>query len=437
MKPETFFISTYGCKVNQYESQLIREGMIAAGLREANHTHADIVVVNTCTVTAQSDSKIRQAVRRIARTNPDAVIMITGCGAKRHEPVFEGCSNIHSATGANWRERQKALQSEIAAILHKRPPANDIDDPVQIPAAISSFGGHTRAFVKAQDGCNSFCTYCTVPLVRGPSFSRDLAEVYSEVRRLAERGYKEVVLTGIHLGQYRDSDNHTLPDLLQALIDLPHEYRLRLSSIEPQDINERFIEVFARSSRIMPHLHLPLQHGDNDILFAMNRQYTIEQYSLLVEQLRAAKDDVLITTDLIVGFPGETQDQFERSLAQVMSIGFLKVHVFPFSSRPDTKADSLPGKLAKSIIKPRVTRAIEQTGEQAQEIKSRFIDRTFDVLVESRKDRVSGRWVGFTPNYIKVMFSADVNCANTIMPVRLTGCTNDSMTGVIDHANSR
>ncbi len=432
----TFCVSTYGCKVNQYESQLIREGFIAAGCAETNSTDADIVVVNTCTVTAQSDGKIRQAVRRIRRSNQNNTIIITGCGANRHADLFGDDENIYLATGNSWKERYTQLQSVILRVMSGDIHPYSPETNFSIPESITGFGRHTRAFVKAQDGCDSFCSYCTIPLVRGRSVSRDLGEVCEEVNRLLESGYKEIVLTGIHLGQYRDSNHNRLDALLRALTGLPYRYRLRLSSIEPQDITSEVIEAFAGSEKITSHLHLPIQHGHNDILRAMNRRYTLEQYESLVDSLRSAKRDILLTTDLIVGFPTETDQQFEHSLEAILRIGYLKVHVFPFSSRPGTKAASMTDTVPAVQIKQRTAEAIKLTTARADEIKTGFIDRILPVLVESRKNKYTGMWTGFTPQYIKVNFYAGQPCANKIVPVRLTGLHHDAMTGELIHADT-
>ncbi len=430
---ETFHIATYGCKVNQYESQLIRESFKSAGYAESSSTEANIFIVNTCTVTAQSDSKIRQAVRRIRRLNPEGVVVITGCGADTQHDVFDGFDNIYFAQGATWQERSSELSKAIRQIM---TTCEYTISSFGIGENISDFGNHTRVFVKAQDGCNSFCAYCIIPYVRGRSVSRPLEDVRKEIEQLVISGYQEIVLTGIHLGQYCDEQGNTLDSLLRALIDIPHSYRLRLSSIEPQDITDEVIDVFASSATIMPHLHLPIQHGHNDVLAAMNRKYTVEEYLQIVDSLRSRKPDLVLTTDLIVGFPGETEKQFQESLDTVLSIGFIKVHVFPFSCRPGTKANTLTCKVDAKEIKRRTAIAIDQTVSRSNEIKEAFIDRTFPVLVESRKDSLTGMWVGFTPQYIKVKFRSQKSCANKIMPVRLMTLNGDAVTGELVDADT-
>ncbi|RJP59512.1 MAG: tRNA (N(6)-L-threonylcarbamoyladenosine(37)-C(2))-methylthiotransferase MtaB [Candidatus Auribacter fodinae] len=426
---KTFYLYTLGCKVNQYESQLLREQLIRHGFTETSAKEASFSIINTCTVTSQSDAKSRQAIRRAILAHPDSHIIITGCGVEKHVEYFSDTPEVVFIGGNKFKDRISALVRELAL-------SGSVPDPLDITPddgleGISRFGSHTRAFVKAQDGCNSYCSYCTIPYVRGESRSRQMQSVMNELKRLADNGHTEIVLTGIHLGQFADSDGNTLPDLISAAAGIPGLKRLRLSSIEPQDIDARFIEVFAQNDTIMPHLHLPLQNGTDFILKHMNRRYTVAEYESLAETLRSAKKDILLTTDLIVGFPGETDMLFEQSLDTTLLIGFSKVHVFPFSARPGTKAYSLSSTLAKTVIKNRASIAIERTITRASEIKKGYIGQTMPVLVESAIDSRKGLLTGFTPNYLKVLFTGPESVHSSIVPVRLTGYENDNLIGEV------
>lgn len=431
---KTFYLYTLGCKVNQYESQVLREGLQRAGFREAPKEKAAFSIINTCTVTGQSDIKSRRAIHRVISANARSRIVITGCGVEKHKKHFTNTSAVVFIGGNEFKDRLVSLITALERTPDTIREKSSLDK-AGVPATcdelkgISSFGGRTRAFVKVQDGCNSRCSYCTIPDVRGRSRSRLLPEVCEEIRGLIRNGYHEIVLTGIHLGQYGDADGNTLPDLIRAVAQVPGLVRLRLSSLEPQDITDGFIEVFAGTPLIAPHLHLPLQNGDNRILKKMNRCYTIEDYSALVAKLRAVKPDLLLTTDLIVGFPDETEEYFNSSLSFVCATGFAKVHVFPFSSRPGTPAHSFLGKLPKKELKQRVAFAISKTVQRAYEIKTGFTGRQFDVLVESKKDTLTNEWMGFTPNYLKVSFPADGDIYNTLVPVVIKTINEDHVKG--------
>ena len=417
MLNKSFYIYTLGCKVNQYDSQLIREGLQDAGFVETDIVNAQFALINTCTVTGNSDIKSRKAVQKVLKLNGDCKVIITGCGHKKHEKNFDGVDKVVFIGGNDSKDR---LVSLIKEMNDKDISSVDINECVCLKDSIRSFGGHTRVFVKAQDGCNSACAYCIIPSVRGRSKSRDVESVCKEIEKLVRNGFVEIVLTGIHLGQFLDSNNLALSDLLKEIIKINGLRRLRLSSIEPQDITDRFIDLFSTTDLIVPHLHLPLQNGDDFILSRMNRQYTFDEYLCLVNKLRKRKKDLLLTTDLIVGFPGETEDRFLNSLKNLMKVGFSKVHLFPFSCRPGTTAEKMSDKITKKVIRQRIKIANEKIIGMVDEIKKGFIGRKFEILVESKKDHLTGGWIGFTPNYLKVMFFEDDDCSNRLRIVKLT-----------------
>ncbi len=431
---KTFYLYTLGCKVNQYESQQVREGLLRAGFRETSKEDATFAIINTCTVTAQSDIKSRRAVRRVMSTNPRSRIVITGCGVEKHKNNFSDTPQVAFIGGNVFKDRLVSLITELdktsQAINSRIEPETLKPDDTRYKG-ITSFDGRTRVFIKAQDGCNSSCSYCIIPSVRGQSISRNVSSICQEIEQVLKNGFREIVLTGIHLGQFSDDNGSTLPELIRAVVNIHGLSRLRLSSIEPQDIDDEFISVFSSSDKIMPHLHLPLQNGDDFILKKMNRRYTIAQYRHIVSALRSVKADLLLTTDLIVGFPGENEDCFRRSLDTVIDIGFSKVHVFPFSSRSGTVAHNMPGKFTKSVIKERAAYATQETIAKAQTIKSGFIGRQFEVLVESAYDEQKCQWAGMTPNYMKVVFYSEKQLYNKLVPVKITGCQEDCLKGEV------
>ena len=437
---KTFFLFTLGCKVNQYESQIIREGLKNIGFSETTGDKAAYSIINTCTVTAQSDNKSKRAVRKIINTNPGARIIITGCGIERMRKVFSDTKEVICICSNTFKDRLacliESIERDFSGLLLDSAGMNNILSSCEKKQShITFFSKHTRAFVKVQNGCNSSCAYCIIPIVRGPSRSRDLNEIIIELEDLVSNGFKEIVLTGIHIGQYTDSAGNSLCDLIRSACEVPGLASLRISSIEPQDINDEFIDVFSKYDIIAPHLHISLQNGDNRVLKMMNRLYTIEYYEDMIEKIRAKKKNCLFTTDLIVGFPGETEDMFKASLDKVLEIGFTKVHVFPFSSRPGTAAEKMNGKIIKKVIKSRCKIATAETIKRADEIKSSFIGKDSKIFVESTIDKQTGMYVGVTPNYLKVLFNSHKNYANEFISVKITGLINGNLSGDLINEN--
>lgn len=422
MQDKTFYLYTLGCKANQYDSQVIREGLLKSGFSEAPADEAHFSIINSCTVTAQADNKARKQIRAIITRNPSSKILITGCGAKKHEDLFADSPQVVFIGGNEFKDRIVGIVNDYIENYHGMtfnfPDLNTIS-PDSHAVHITAFEGHTRVFVKVQDGCEAYCTYCTIPYERGDSRSREIDDVCKEVERLAKNGFHEIVLTGIHLAQYKTNQGKLLTDLMRALVQISDVKRLRLSSLEPHDFPDDFPQLFASSDIIQPHLHLPIQSGNNNILKKMNRRYTVERYREIVAEIRRLKPDFLLTTDFIVGFPTETEERFMNSLENVLDIGFSKVHIFPFSARRGTPAEKMHGKVSKEDIRRRVKYAIDETYKKAFEIKQSFIGRDFEVLVESTPEKETGNWSGFTPNYLKVQFASDANLANSFVPVQL------------------
>ncbi len=441
----SFRIHTFGCKVNQCDSQIIRETLTSWGLSEAESSGAslsetsapvlesenesgpdrlftmiepDLVVINTCTVTSAADAKFRKALRRSRRENPHASIVVTGCYANR------AGGNGRPPHPADLIFRQHNF-SILADFLRERGVV--CTDAGEHAHAQSYFAEHTRAFLKIQDGCDSFCAYCIVPMVRSRLWSEEPEKVIAVINQFSSKGYREVVLTGIHLGYFgRDSGRGDLTGLLEKIEKECKIERIRLSSIEINEVTDTLLQLIAHSDRICTHLHLPLQSGDDAILREMGRQYSTASFLERVEEIRKRIPDIGLTTDVMAGFPGETEQRFQHTLDMVESVQFARTHVFRFSPRPGTKAAEMDSPVPPGIISSRAKRLIKAGKHAARAFTEQFIGKTAEVLVESMTD--DGRsTTGFTSNYIKVkVVGTSSESINKILPVRITGVDADS-----------
>jgi threonylcarbamoyladenosine tRNA methylthiotransferase MtaB len=357
---------TFGCKVNQYDTQAIREGVLQAGYREVPAgEEADLHVVNTCTVTAEGDRKARQYIRKIARRDPSARIVVTGCAATRDPDRFRVLPGVHLVVSVAERDR-------IAEILGA-PPS---------PFRISRFDGHTRAFLKVQDGCDDPCTFCIIPRVRGEVRSRPPREVLEEARRLGGAGHPEIVITGVHLGHYGRGEGYDLPGLIRSLEEAPVE-RIRLSSLEAVEATDDLLEAIVSGEKVVPHFHLPLQSGADRVLRRMGRPYAAAQFAERADRIREMIPEPAITTDVIVGFPGETDEDFRETVAFCRRLGFSKMHVFPYSEREGTPAMKLGPAIPRDVRKRR-GRILGHLGqEMARAFAMGWTGRDVEVLFES------------------------------------------------------
>ena len=402
-----FAVRTIGCKVNQYETQRLVEQLEALGWRRCvNGGTADLCIVNTCTVTEVADAKSRQALRRFRREHPDAIVVAAGCYSERDRAGLEAMPELDRVLGNAQKER---LPEALGLV-------GECD--ARMPSGISRFAGHARAFIKVQDGCDQFCSYCIVPYVRGRSRSRPMREIVAEARRLVENGYRELVLTGVHLGDYADGDQ-TLADLVCSLDAVKGLLRLRVSSIDPNDVTTELLDAIASGRAACLHLHVSLQSGSNTVLERMNRGTTREAYLDMVEQASARIPELVMSTDLVVGFPGETDEEFADSLDLIEAVGFSKVHVFPFSPRPGTAAAERTDVVAHAVVKERLARVGEVAEAAARRCRARFVGQRVEILVEG--ETKDGRFVhGFTPSYLKTLIEKDGVLAGGLQPVRVT-----------------
>ena len=401
---------TLGCKVNQYETQGIREKFLYAGFRENNSEIADVYIVNTCTVTARADRESRRLIRKALRSNLKSKIVVTGCYIEKDASELLRISDRVQIVPNRQKHRivnllnsthDACLPARLTAKPWARQARRTTHNETFLPLRISDFKDRERAFVKIQDGCNNFCSYCKVPLVRGVSRSRSPKEIIAEVERLTRRGFKEVVLTGICLGSYHYK-SFDLVAVLNALENIKGKFRIRLSSIEPQLISNDLIGRIADSEKICPHLHIPLQSGDNVILKRMNRRYTRKNYLSLIVKIKKKIKDVAITTDILVGFPGEEEKNFRNTLRSLKEVLPLRSHIFPFSPRQGTAAFNLQERVEPRLIKERTDLLKEIARECSYKFRKGFLGKQLSVLIESQADKENGTLSGYSQNYIKV-----------------------------------
>ncbi len=427
-----FAIVTLGCKVNQYESQALERAGAARGHVLCDlHDPAglDAYIVNTCTVTAVSDQKNRQLIRRLRQGHPDAALAVCGCFPQTHPGAAEALgADLVCGTGdrgAFWDALEGVLAQKGGS------PLTCVDDAMgrrvfeELPSG--GLAGRTRALLKVEDGCCNFCSYCIIPYARGPVRSLPLERAVEQAKGLAEEGYREMVVNGIEISSWgRDLPGKPpLMDLLEALRAAAPEVRVRLGSLEPRTVDEDFCRRAARLPNLCPHFHLSLQSGCDRTLKAMNRKYDSARYLRSVELLREYFDDPGITTDLIVGFPGESEEDFRDSLAFVEKCGFSALHIFPYSRRPGTPADKLPGQIPNAEKKRRAAEAAKVADTLRLAYWKRQVGRVFPVLFEEEKD---GLWQGHAPNYVTVRAEGD-GLHNQVRQVVIKGITAEGLAG--------
>lgn len=422
MSAKKFKIATLGCRTNQYESQAYQDQLKTMGYSQAGTDEAaDICIVNTCTVTESADSHSRHAIRQLARDNPGSKIVVTGCWAERQPDAVRA---IDGVTHVISNKEKEALISSIF-------PDENVPE-----FSIKNFDSHTRAFVKVQDGCNSYCTYCIIPYVRGRSRSRSIPEIIREVEELIANGYKEVVLTGINIGDFDGNPAEgvspkRLADLVRAVDAVPGLKRLRVSSIDPDEIDADLTDAILCGKNTCPSMHIVLQSGSNVILKRMNRKYTRQIFLDTVERLRQACPDFTVTTDVIVGFPGETDVDFADTLAVMREVKFAKVHMFPYSERARTRAALMPNKVPADVIRERKHAVLREAEHVGYELRESYLSRKMDVLTESTDEDHPGCILGHTENFLPVIVQSSALASNEIVTVDIVGNTPKGLLGHI------
>ena len=415
-----------GCKVNAYETEAMQQMLEEAGYEIVPFSEkADVYVINTCSVTNMADRKSRQMLHRAKKLNPDAAVVAAGCYVQTKEDEAKCDEAIDILIGNNQKkELVERLDAFFAGRGEKVEAVVDINHEKQAfeELTLDHAAEHTRAFIKVQDGCNQFCSYCIIPYARGRVRSRNVQNVLEEVKRLAASGYQEVVLTGIHLSSYGIDCGESLLHLIQMVHQVEGIRRIRLGSLEPRIVTETFAEELAKMEKICPHFHLPLQSGSSAILKKMNRHYTKERYLELVRKLRAALPDISLTTDIIVGFPGETEEDFLETMEVVKEVQYDSAFTFIYSKRTGTPAAVMENQIPDDVVKDRFDRLLAEVQEISRERCARFEGQTMDVLVEDVNDHDSSLVTGRLTNNLLVHFKGTEDLIGKIVDVHLDEC---------------
>lgn len=432
MKKVAFY--TLGCKVNQYETEAMLEMFKKEGyIQVDSEEFADVYVINTCTVTHMSDRKSRQYIRRMKKKNPDAIIAVVGCYSQVSPEEILDIEEVNLVMGTNER---RTIVDEIKKIDASKK-VSTVDDIMKVRAfeeiEISQSNGKTRAFMKIQDGCDRFCSYCIIPYARGGKVrSRSLESIFEEVNKLVSNGYKEFVLTGIHVASYgkdlRDEQINLL-NVIKEINKVEGVKRIRLSSVEPVLFTDEFVSEVSKMEKVCPHYHLSLQSGCDETLKRMNRRYTTEEYKAIVDRLRENIPNVAITTDVIVGFPGETNDEFNKTYEFLKDIELSQMHIFKYSPRKGTPAATMENQIDPQMKQFRSDKLLNLNKENFNKFASKFIDKELEILFET--NIVDNKYEGLTTNYIRVVVPSEEDIQGEILKVRITNVKDQYVEGIL------
>lgn len=417
----TVAFHTLGCKVNHYETEAIWQLFKDANYERVEfETNADVFVINTCTVTNTGDKKSRQIIRRAIRQNPDAVVCVTGCYAQTSSAEIMEIPGVDIVVGTQDRHK---LLDYIQQFQDERQPINGVGNIMKNRTyeelEVPYFTDRTRASLKIQEGCNNFCTFCIIPWARGLMRSRDPEKVVEQANQLVNSGYKEIVLTGIHTGGYgQDLKNYNLAQLLRDLDTIEGLERIRISSIEASQLTDEVIDVIGNSNKVVRHLHIPLQSGSDDVLKRMRRKYTMAHFSERLTKLHQALPDLAVTSDVIVGFPGESEDEFQETYDFIVNHHFSELHVFPYSPRIGTPAARMDNQIDEETKNVRVHKLISLSNQLAKEYASKFEDEVLEVIPEEMGEEPH-TLVGYADNYMKVRFEGDDSLIGQIVKVKI------------------
>lgn len=395
-----FYIYTLGCKVNSYESRIMTEDLINAGYVEEkdNNIPADIYIINTCSVTNTADSKSLKLIRQAIKKNKDAIIVVCGCLAQV-KPETVNIEGVDIVIGNKNKSKVSEYINEYVKNKNKKTDIYDISNVEFETMKLNNFD-KTRAFIKIQDGCNNFCAYCIIPYTRGSVRSKPREDILNEIDHLTLNGHKEIVLTGIHTGNYgSEFDNYDFADLLNEIVKIKKLSRIRISSIEITELNDRVLEIIKNNNVLVDHLHIPLQSGSDEILKLMNRKYDTKYFIEKINKIRKIRPDISITTDVIVGFPNETDKNFNETIETIKKVDFSKLHVFPYSKREGTKAATMEGQIKEEVKKQRVMELLKLSKELENKYMNKFIGKTLTFIPEVYKDRYL---IGHTGNYLLI-----------------------------------
>lgn len=411
--------ATLGCKVNQSETEAMKELFRERGYQvsEEYSQEAEVYIINTCTVTSVADRKSRQLIRRAKRRSPDATVAVVGCWPQVAPDKVGALPEVDVIIGTAERSRVVDLVEEAVRTKERVQNVTSVLKKAQFEELPLDYSTHSRAFLKIQDGCNQFCSYCIIPYARGPVRSRSPERVLAAAEQLVANGYKEIVLTGIHLGLYGSdfSPKDDLQVVLKLLENIKGLERIRISSLDPAEVTPELLDLIASSPKVCPHLHIPLQSGSTNVLKRMQRPYTAKEYLELVSKVRQVIPDVGLTTDIIVGFPGETEEDFLATMQMVEAAAFSRLHVFPYSPRSGTPAAKFPDQIKTKVKEDRSRRLIALGHRLSLAFHRRFLGQPLSVLVE--EEREHDLLVGYSGNYIRVRFSGNENLVNQIVSV--------------------
>ena len=425
---------TLGCKVNQYETEAMEEMFEKNGYRVVGEDdYSDIYVINTCTVTNLSDRKSRQFIRKSKKNNPGAIVAVVGCYSQVSPEEVETIEGVDVIIGTSDRNRIVELCEEAERTKRRINIVRPVKTYEKFEKInIDDLKSRTRAFVKIQDGCNQFCSYCIIPYARGPIRSREFGDIEQEVRKLASAGFKEVVLTGIHVASYgKDLKRESLGEVIDKISLIEGIERIRLSSLEPTLIDRDFMEIMTKSPKICDYFHLSLQSGSDTVLERMNRKYTTEEYREKVRLIREYLPDAGITTDIIVGFPGETEQEFQETVRFVEEIGFSRIHVFKYSPRKGTPAATMDNQVHGEVKNIRSGLLIALGDRLSEEFNGKYIENTKDVLYEERTKRDLNVYEGYTSNYIRVRTPSQYDIIGEIRNTRLKAAKGSFIEGTL------
>lgn len=431
-KKYTVSFTTLGCKVNQFETEAMSELLEKEGFEVVQESVSDIYIINTCAVTNESERKSRQFINKAKRVNPNAIVVAVGCSVQLHgekiskdttADIIIGTKNKGNI-GKLLKEKLSHMEQDSEVIIENFHGQECFEE-----LKISSVHDKTRANIKIQDGCSQFCSYCIIPYVRGPIRSRNHDDIVKEVKDIAANGYKEIVLNGIHISSYGKEikEQDALIKLIEDMNKVEGIERIRLGSLEPNLITEDFIRRYSSLEKTCDHFHLSLQSGSNSVLERMNRKYTAEQYKNNVELIRKYMPHAGITTDIIVGFPGETEEEFNETMKFVKAIRFSRIHVFKYSIREGTKAAEMTNQVDDMVKSERSKVLIELGEEVSNEFMKKYVGKDVSVLVETEK--TENLFEGYSTNYLKVLLKSDINIRNTIVDVHVNNVENDYLTG--------
>ena len=399
---KTFIIKTLGCKVNTYESEFIRNLLLFNDYEEVND-NADICIVNTCTVTNTADNKSKQVINNIKKDNPNSIVVAMGCFCQFRRDEIESLINADIIIGNRFKSKIIDYINEFNKTKKRIVKFDEMQEVPFEDMEIKKYVHHHRAFIKIEDGCNNFCSFCIIPYVRGRVRSKDFNKCIMEINDLALSDHKEIVLSGIHTGQY-NSNGKKLSDLIKEIAKIKLIKRIRLSSVEIVELDDGMMDILKSTDSFVSHLHIPLQAGSDRVLKLMNRRYDKKYFLDKVNEIRSIRPNIALSTDVIVGFPGETDEDFNETLDFCKEIGFSKIHVFPYSDRTGTKASVMKDKVPGNIKKERVHKLIELSNKLEEEYFNSFIDKEVEVLIEEKKDDY---YYGFTDNYIPIKLSGN------------------------------